>query len=278
MLFSNKGTALKLLIVCSHPLDPRRRPGPFERQFDSAWADRFIQHLHNRRDLCTGCGDRCVHCRDWRVDDHTPEIVAVIRHPSILPELIDDPSDHLPNELPPHDILVAVQIHEEILIELPRLSVRAGGKALVAPVEAPDWISRWAKNKLIAEAKKHHTEVAVPKPFCALTAPRGSVIAAFIERFRIGMPDVEMEISDGRIARATARTSAPCGNSHYVAHNLQGIPVNDELAVEVSRYWHAFPCTASMKQDPELGDTILHRGGQIHMEAFCRAAGVKYNL
>lgn len=267
---------MKLIIVCSHPLDPRQRPGPFEKQFDSAWADRFLQHLRNQRDLCTGCGDRCVHCRDWRVEDHAAEIAAVIRHPSVLPELIDDPLEYLPEELPRHDVLIAVQIHEEILVELPRLSAHCGGKAVIAPVEAPDWMSRWAKNKLISTAKEHHIEVAVPKPFCALTAPEGSAIAAFIERFRIGKPRVEIEILDGRIARATALISAPCGNSHYVAHNLQGCPINDALAVEVSHYWHAFPCTAGMKHDPELGDTILHRGGQIHMEAFCRAAGIKY--
>jgi len=32
-----------------------------------------------------------------------------------------------------------------------------------------------------------------------------------------------------------------------------------------------------MKKDPDLGgDAILHKGGQIHMECFCGAAGVGY--
>ncbi|HDH57064.1 MAG TPA: hypothetical protein ENF16_00465, partial [Bacteroidetes bacterium] len=48
---------------------------------------------------------------------------------------------------------------------------------------------------------------------------------------------------------------------------------NKDLRFEVSRYWHSFPCTASMKSDSELGgDTILHLGGQIHMASFCQAA------
>jgi hypothetical protein len=44
----------------------------------------------------------------------------------------------------------------------------------------------------------------------------------------------------------------------------------------VCRSWHSYPCSAGMRQDPELGDTILRRGGQIHMEAFCGAARVPF--
>jgi hypothetical protein len=268
---------LKLLVVCSEPRDPQNRPGPFERAFDSVWADRFLKHLQNDRTFCTGCGDRCLHCRDWRVQDFSEEIAAVIRIPSLLPELLDDPHDYLPEVLPPHDVLVAIEIHEEILIELPELISGAGGKALIVPAEAPDWVSRWAKGKLHATARKIGLELAVPKPFCDLSPGAGHTIDAFIQHFKIGKPSVEIVKQDGRVAQATARVSAPCGNSHYVAHNLQGHYIDEELQFEVSRYWHAFPCTASMKNDPELGgDTILHKGGQIHMESFCRAAGVKW--
>jgi hypothetical protein len=267
---------LKLLIICSESKDPRTRPGPFEREFDSAWADRFIRHLRNEREFCTGCGDRCVHCRDWRVPDFSADIAGIIRLPSLLPELLDDLEQYLPENLPSHDVLVAIQIHEEVLIELPELSTLAGGKAIIAPVESPEWISRWAKNKLIENARKHGLEVAVPKPFCDLKPGISPYIDVFIEYFKIGRPKAEIEVMDGRIAKATALISAPCGNSHYVAHNLQGHPVTDDLQFDVSHYWHAFPCTASMKNDPELGDTILHKGGQIHMECFCTAAGVKF--
>jgi len=268
---------LKLLIICSHPKDPRKRPGPFDRQFDSAWVDRFIKHLRNERDFCTGCGDRCLHCRDWRVKDFSNDIAGIIRLPSLLPVLLDKQYNYLPDKLPPHDILIAIQIHEEILIDLPEYSAEAGGRAIIAPVEAPEWVSRWAKGKLIENAEKCGLEVSVPKPFCDLKPGEGDVIDAFIEHFQIGKPQFEVASLDGRIARAFARISAPCGNSHYVAHSLQGCPVNDNLQFEVSHYWHSFPCTASMKQDSELGDTILHRGGQIHMECFCKAAGIKDN-
>ncbi|TKJ36859.1 thymidylate synthase [candidate division LCP-89 bacterium B3_LCP] len=267
---------LKLLIICSEPTDQPQRPGPFDRTFDTAWADRFIKHLKNDRTFCTGCGDSCIHCRDWRVTDFSNDIVKILYVPSLLPELLDDPAEYLPNKLPQHDVLAAIAIHEEILIELPEMINEAGGKSMIVPAEAPDWVSRWAKGKLKEASKKYEVEFAAPKPFCDLRFGIGPVTDEFIERFRIGYPQVEIEEDSGRIATATAKISAPCGNSHYVAHNLQGHSINDKLEFEVSHYWHAFPCTGSMKNDPELGgDTILHKGGQIHMNSFCRAAGVK---
>jgi len=264
---------LKLLVICSELRDPRRQPGLFEKDFDSSWADRFLQHLRGERELCTGCGDRCVHCRDWRVPHLSEAIAGVIRVPSILPELLDDPSGYLPETLPRHDVLIAIQIHEEILLELPTRCAEVGGKALIAPVESPEWVSRWAKNRLIKTAGDLGLEAAIPKPFCSLSPGSGATIDAFIEYFRVGRPVVEIGILDGRVAKATALISAPCGNSHYVAHSLQGHALNKDLRFEVSRYWHSFPCTASMKSDSELGgDTILHLGGQIHMASFCQAA------
>ncbi|MCX6641378.1 MAG: DUF166 family protein [bacterium] len=260
---------MKALIVCSEPKDPGHTPEPFERAFDCAWADRFIRHLRADRELCTGCSDRCVHCRDWRITDHSDDIAAIIRCPAHLPELLDDPFLYLPEKLPPHDVLVAIEIHEEILIELPRLAAAAGARVMIVPVEAPDWLSRWAKGKVTQNARRAGLEIAVPKPFCNLATGLGETLDAFIAHFRIGKPVVKMEILDGRIATAKALISAPCGNSHYVAHNLQGHPASSELQYVISKYWHSYPCTASMKPDPELGgDTILHKGGQIHMEGF----------
>ena len=268
---------MKILIACSEPKDTKRRAGAFQRVFDSAWADRFIKQLRNEREFCTGCGDRCLHCRDWRVPDFSEDIVGIIRFPSILPELLDDPAECLPKDLPPHDALVAIEIHEELLIELPKLAKAAGAKAMIAPVEAPEWVTRWGKDKLKAAAKQLNLEIAVPKPFCALVPGSGPTLDAFIEQFRIGRPVVEIEELDGRVAKAIAKISAPCGNSHYVAHSLQGHFIDETLQFEVCRYWHSYPCTGSMKKDPELGgDTILHKGGQIHMECFCGAAGVGY--
>jgi thymidylate synthase len=267
---------LRLLLICSQPKNSALRPGAFQKVFDSAWADRFLMHLRRIRDLCTGCGEECVHCRDWRVHDHDADIAGIIRLPSILPELLDDPHEFLCAELPPHDVLVAIEIHEEVLLELPRMSAQVGGKAMIVPIEAPEWVSRWAAGKMREAGRKAGIEIALPKPFCSLSPGSGPTLDAFIEHFHIGYPQIKIEALEGRAFKLIARTSAPCGNSHFVAHSLQGYPLNEALQFEVCRYWHSYPCTASMKTDAELGDTILHKGGQIHMEAFCTAAGMPF--
>jgi thymidylate synthase len=263
---------LKLVIICSEAWNPGQPLGPFDRAFDSAWADRFIRHLKNNRQICSGCGDACVHCRDWRSVDYQSDIVEVIRCPVVLPELLDDPAYYLPSLLPRHDVLIAIQIHEEIVIELPKYAAAAGARAVIVPVEAPDWLSRWAKGRVIEAAKRQGIEIAIPKPFCKLSPGSGAAIDEFIRYFHIGKPEFELTIDEGKVSTACAKISAPCGNSHYVAHNLQGHPIGESLPIEVSKYWHSYPCTASMKKDPELGgDTILHKGGQIHMACFSEA-------
>jgi hypothetical protein len=35
----------------------------------------------------------------------------------------------------------------------------------------------------------------------------------------------------------------------------------------ISKAHHAYPCNASMKNDPKIGDTTLHIAGYIHREA-----------
>jgi len=47
----------------------------------------------------------------------------------------------------------------------------------------------------------------------------------------------------------------------------------DDLPDVISKAHHAYPCTASMTRDSELGDTILHRAGYIIFEAVYK--GVK---
>jgi hypothetical protein len=62
--------------------------------------------------------------------------------------------------------------------------------------------------------------------------------------------------------------SAPCGNTYYVAYNLAGQEITPDLNERVvAKYWHSFPCVGSMTTDPELGDSLLHKGGFLHYRA-----------
>ena len=64
----------------------------------------------------------------------------------------------------------------------------------------------------------------------------------------------------------------PCGSTHYIAENIEGLPV-EEAELEAGNKLHNYPCNASMTTDPVVGDTILHLAGYQTKEAVKRALG-----
>lgn len=238
----------------------------FARDFDNHYADRFIRHIVDDDTLCTGCGKQCDHCR-WNFDLDFSANIEVVQTPKTLPYFIDEPGNVLKLPLPPHDVLVAINIHEDILLSLPELSKASKGQAIIVPLEHPEWITRWARDEILKKCKELGLESAFPKPFCSMEKGHGPVIDRFIEEFKIGRPSLRIEMDNDRvITSAEVDICAPCGNTYFVAKNLIGKKADEKINEWVAKYWHSFPCVASMKMDSELGDTILHKGGYIHYE------------
>jgi len=268
---------MKLLIVCNDKWVPGPRK-PFSVIMEDMFAERVVQHLKNDyAGLCNGCDKDCDHCRDkypvlFPVD-FKEDIAGVILLPAELPYYVDDPGEFLPAELPQHDVLMAIHIHEDLLLSLPGRSRKAGGKAFVVPGEDPAWLSQWIRVRLKKICDDLGLESSFPKPFCAMTAaPDQPVIAEFMAHFRIGRPRIKLTVQEGKIIDAQVITSAPCGCTYYVARNLIGKDVNEDLNIDVTaKYWHSYPCVASMDMDRELGDTPLHKGGYMHYEAVADA-------
>ncbi|NLX40078.1 MAG: thymidylate synthase, partial [Methanothrix sp.] len=70
------------------------------------------------------------------------------------------------------------------------------------------------------------------------------------------------------ILAANVIKGAPCGSTWYVAKRMTGLETDQpDLRERISEAHHAYPCTASMEQDPEIKDTILHKAGYIIREA-----------
>lgn len=250
---------------------PRHR-GPFAVTFDNTYAERFVKHLGDDPTLCTGCGERCVGCRRAYKIDYSADLADVIRVPSALPYYVDHPERHLPTRLPKHDALVAVNVHQEIMLALPERAKAVGCRAMLIPQEDPEWLSKW----LIAEMRKRAAslglEIAFPKPFCALEPDQAHpFVNQVMEHFRIGKPKLKFEVKDGRIEKASVLRSAPCGDTYYVAWNVVGRRVGPKFDWWASKYWHSYPCVASMKMDPEIGDTVLHKGGYMLLDAVHQA-------
>jgi hypothetical protein len=99
------------------------------------------------------------------------------------------------------------------------------------------------------------------------------MVDAFVERYRIGRPLLEIDLKGKLIANTHVLRSAPCGSTWFVAQQLKWMDVESHEAIRqaVSNAHHRYPCTASMEVDPELGDTILHESGKIIWRAVAMA-------
>lgn len=254
-----------LIVYCGGPIPAKR--DDFTVTFDDTFAQRLLRHLSCDEGYCNGCGVLCDHCRDTYGIDFSGNVVDFMQLPSVLPYYLDDPLELLGGELPPHDATVAVNVHQEILLTLPGAAAAAGSRAIIAPSEGPDWVSRWVRGQVKKACRELDMGCAFPKPFCSLVPGIHPAIDEFMDFFRIGYPKLALELGDGYIKDAKVVRSAPCGNTYYVAFNLKGAPLEASVAEVVAKYWHSFPCVASMEMDREVGETILHLGGFMHYRA-----------
>ncbi len=259
---------MRILILRS-----RRRPGerradrPYARRFGTAYAERVIGNLRGEEDFCSACGPECTGCRTAYGRRFGECIAGVIDLPAVLPYLLEDPARHVPGAVPPHELLLAIDVHEQVLLEFLRRAPRWGTRGVVVPLEAGDWLSGSGRQEARRICSERAIEIAFPKPFCDFDPPAGSVLAEFRDRFHVGRPAVSLRVRRGRIASAHVEVSAACGATYYVARWLAGQRVDDDLKFEVvAKRMHSYPCTASMQWDQEIGDTPMHVAAQAHYE------------
>ena len=266
---------MRILVLCSERRASGDRPKePYIQEFGSSFAAKVIGNLRGADGFCTSCGPDCIECREGYDNRFRQNTVEVITLPAALPYLLEDPAARAPQDLPSHDILLAINIHEQILLEVLKRCERLGTRGVVAPLEAGDWVSGSAQAAAREICEARGIEVAFPKPFCSFDPPAGSVLAEFRRRAHIGRPEVAFEVRDGRIETAHVAVSAACGATYYVARWLAGRRVDEDLRYEViAQRMHSYPCTASMAWDDEIGDTIMHVASLAHYELLAPLAG-----
>lgn len=235
-------------------------------KFNENYAQRFIKHIENNESICTACGDDCMHCRLGLVDDLSNRIIGHLKLPRLTDQFIDDPEDYLPAELPAHDLTIAINIHSDLLMEIPALAAKAGSKALIVPVEDPDWLGGWVKARLEESCADLGLEFAAPKPFCNLTGDGYVHIKKFIEEFKVGRPEIELTIEKDVITHVDVVTSAPCGATYYLARIFEGRRADETILGVACKGLSSYPCTASTKVDPEFKDSITHKSNYIMMD------------
>lgn len=237
---------MKITVVMSDGVVSERRD-PFGVRRDDVYARRFADGLRRHA---------------------SQDLVEVVELASTLPFYVDDPLEFLPSSLKPHDGLVVINVHEELLLAVPELAATAGCRALIVPREDPDWVTPWAIDNVRSKCAALGIDVAFPKPFCSLTPDAaGPAVREFIDHFGIGRPEVRFIVKNGVVEHVDVVRSAPCGDTHFVALNLAGKRLDDRFDWWASKFWASYPCIGSMKMDPQLGDTLSHEAGHILLAA-----------
>ena len=244
-------------------------PEPDEKyiqKLDTHFAERVLGNLESDINFCTACGPDCTFCREPYNRAFEKDIAGVIDFPDVMRYVLENPAEYVPADVPANDVLLVINIHEQVLLEILKRCGEWGTRGVVVPLEEPGWVCGATREQAHAICERNGIEIAFPKPFCSFKPPSGTVLGQFREHFHIGYPDVRIDVEDGEIIEAHVNVSAACGATYCVARWLAGRNVDENLEIEViSKRWHSYPCTASMERDPELGgETALHMAGQAH--------------
>ena len=207
-----------------------------------------------------------------------PHHWSVLTHalPRALPAVIDDPDEFLPPQLPQADLLLALGETPGAATLIPDAARLTGARAVIAPIDRNESLPPGLMNQLRGWLAEMGVAVVFPKPFCSLTETTvndGSiraryddpVIRTFAEAF--GRPQLTLGVDVDRVIRTAdvVRDSA-CGCAHHVAARLIGCPAG-EADERAGLLHHHFPCLASMNQDVDYHDTLMHVSGHILREA-----------
>jgi hypothetical protein len=233
--------------------------------FTGEFGKKVVNNLINPSTFCVSCGDLCDKCRTYR-PSFADKIVAIHELPSDLPDFIEEPEEYLP-DMGPCDLILAIGIHHDLLSGLPKLVGSTGAKAVIIPIEEPGWAPSGLQKQIRENLASIGVESEFPKPFCSLKKCGKPVIDDFVD-MGFGEPELEIELSnDGRVmSHVMVKRDAPCGCTWFVAKKLKWTDTVD-FKETVSETHHAYPCTASMDRDTQLGDTILHKAGYIIRDA-----------
>ncbi|MCX8172734.1 MAG: DUF166 family protein [Archaeoglobaceae archaeon] len=240
--------------------------------FSGKFGERFVCNLVDPK-LCPkfgACGiDSCDFCKKY---DFSPYIsfVKELPEPPALGLYLEETESLL--ERFSCDVLVAINMHPDILISLPRLGEF---KALIVPACDQKWCSPGLRKQLKEKCEEIGIEFESPKPFCSLI-PKGNIITSFCKKFMLSRPEFVIKLDDDVVERVEVVMSDGCGSAYYVAKRMRGFVIKDknELYKEIHQHQCAYPCMASMERDVELIESPFHLAGYIMVYNFSKAIGI----
>lgn len=192
---------------------------------------------------------------NWQIETHVM---------SSLPPVIDEPENFLPDNLPHVDLLLVLAESQGLSQLIPDFVKMTRAKAVIAPVDNESWLPKGLQNQVQRKLDVMGVDVVFPTPFCSLTEKHSNnrYIKNFAEHF--GKPDLKIDCENGKIQDVTVMRSSPCGNTSFVAENLNGTEC--DKAEEKSALLHQYyPCLASVE--------LIHKSAFMTKAAVKRAGG-----
>jgi hypothetical protein len=199
--------------------------------------------------------------------------------PRALPPVIDDPEDYLPAQFPAADLVLALGETAGVIQLVPDIARLSGARAVLAPIDRNESVPPGLAKQLGAWLAADGVALALPKPFCSLTPTTynqppcvvsydNALIRRFAEHF--GHPEFTGTGAGGQVTEISVVRDSACGCAHFVAQGLAGCALG-EAEYEAGMLHHHYPCLASMNQDADYHDTLMHVSGNIVREAVATA-------
>ncbi len=212
------------------------------------------------------------------VGRHCPPHWSVSRWsaPRALPPIVDDPDDFLPPAFTPADLLLALGDTPGAASLIPDLARRCSVRAVIAPIDRGESLPPGLVRQLQGWLADLHIAAVFPKPFCSLTTTTFNrppittryddpLIREFARVF--GQPRFHVSVDADRVVSAvTVERDSACGCARHVADGLTGCPAED-AEYKAGMLHHHFPCLASMNQDGDYLDTLMHVSGHVLRDA-----------
>jgi hypothetical protein len=204
---------------------------------------------------------------DWSVESWAA--------PRLIPPIVDDPEDFLPPSLPRADLVLALGEVPGLAQLVPEIVRRSGAKAVIAPIDRNESLPPGLALQLREWLDELGVPSVYPKPFCSLTETscnRVPLVASYddptLRRFaqHFGRPQFKATVDGGQIVQLAVIRDAACGCARHVAESLLGTQV-DESIEKAGMLHHHYPCLASMNQDIDYHDTLMHVSGNLLLDA-----------
>ena len=203
---------------------------------------------------------------EWgqRIADHLERTapagwqIAVWQGPTVLPVVLDEPHEFLPDILPQADLLLVLTESASMTDLVPDMAQLCGAQAVLVPVDKRSWARPGLRRQVAQRLQAMDVAGAMPMPFCSLMPSESQhpLLREFAQRY--GRPELVCTLRDGCVVSCEVLRETPCGNTRYIGKLLVGV-LAEKAAGQAGLLHHYYPCWGGMEVDPVLGShTLLH--------------------